>query len=69
MKKLGSIIRMPMTQKEMVKLLKTNGWAKTIGGKGSHIKMSKLGKRPITVPHGELNKFTERAIKKEAGLK
>lgn len=59
---------MPMTQKQMVKLLKANGWVKTDGGKGSHIKMSKPGNRPITVPHGELNKYTERAIKKEAGL-
>lgn len=60
---------MPMTQKEMVKLLKANGWTKTVGGKGSHVKMSKPGNRPITVPHGELNKYTERGIKKEAGLK
>ncbi|AMV60667.1 type II toxin-antitoxin system HicA family toxin [Pediococcus damnosus] len=59
---------MPMTQKQMVKLLKINGWIKSSGGKGSHIKMSKPVKRPITVPHGELNKFTERAIKKEADL-
>lgn len=60
---------MPMTQKEMVKLLKSAGWIKTKGGKGSHIKMEKAGKRPITVPHGELNKYTERGIKKDAGLK
>ncbi|WP_203638552.1 type II toxin-antitoxin system HicA family toxin [Levilactobacillus wangkuiensis] len=60
---------MPMTQKEMVKFLKVHGWIKTSGGKGSHIKMSKPGKRPIMIPHGELNKYTERGIKKEAGLK
>ncbi|MFR7019385.1 type II toxin-antitoxin system HicA family toxin, partial [Streptococcus pneumoniae] len=30
---------MPMTQKEMVKLLTAHGWIKTRGGKGSHIKM------------------------------
>ncbi|WP_318766550.1 type II toxin-antitoxin system HicA family toxin [Lactiplantibacillus carotarum] len=59
---------MPMTQKEMVKLLTAHGWTKTNGGKGSHIKMSKSGRRPIPVPHGELNRFTERGIKKEAGL-
>jgi predicted RNA binding protein YcfA (HicA-like mRNA interferase family) len=59
---------MPMTQKQMVKLLKANGWVKTSSGKGSHIKMSKPGNRPITVPHGELNKYTERGIRKEAGL-
>ncbi|HEV9132269.1 TPA: type II toxin-antitoxin system HicA family toxin, partial [Streptococcus pneumoniae] len=27
---------MPMTQKEMVKLLTAHGWIKTRGGKGSH---------------------------------
>lgn len=59
---------MPMTQKQMVKLLKSHGWEETSGGKGSHIKMQKPDKRPITVPHGELNKYTERGIKKEAGL-
>ncbi|EJG54491.1 hypothetical protein AMCSP08_001786 [Streptococcus pneumoniae 2072047] len=32
---------MPMTQKEMVKLLTAHGWIKTRGGKGSHIKMEK----------------------------
>lgn len=60
---------MPMTQKQMVKLLKTHGWLQTSGGKGSHIKTTKPGNRPITIPHGELNKFTERGIKKEAELK
>ena len=59
---------MPMTQKEMVKLLTANGWIKTRGGKGSHIKMEKQGERPITIPHGELNKYTERGIRKQAGL-
>lgn len=57
-----------MTQKAMVKLLKSNGWRQAGGGKGSHIKMSKPGKRPITIPHGELNKFTARGIMKEAEL-
>lgn len=32
---------MPMTQKEMVKLLTANGWTKTKGGKGSHVKLEK----------------------------
>lgn len=35
---------MPMTQKEMVKLLTAHGWIKTRGGKGSHIKMKSKGK-------------------------
>lgn len=59
---------MPIKQKEMVKLLSKHGWTKTTGGKGSHIKMEKAGHRPITVPHGELNKYTERGIRKDAGL-
>lgn len=61
---------MPMTQKEMVKLLKKAGFRVMDGGKGSHIKMTKEGlKRPIIIPHGELNKFTELGILKSAGLK
>lgn len=59
---------MPMTQKQMIKLLMTHGWQKTVGGKDSHVKMQKSGQRRIIVPHGELNKYTERGIKKEAGL-
>ena len=58
-----------MTQKEMVKFLEKNGFRKIKGGKGSHIKMSKPGlRRPITIPKGEINKFTERGILKDAGL-
>nr|WP_180379280.1 type II toxin-antitoxin system HicA family toxin [Streptococcus pneumoniae] len=53
-----------MTQKEMVKLLTAHGWIKTRGGKGSHIKIEKQGERPITILHGELNKYTERGIGK-----
>lgn len=51
----GDILHMPMTQREMIKLLKAHGWTKTIGGKSSHVKMSKPGNRPIIIPHGELN--------------
>ena len=57
-----------MTQNEIVKHLITHGWSKTKGGKGSHVKMEKQGERPIIIPHGELNKFTEKRIKKQAGL-
>ena len=64
----GGKSAMPMTQKEMVKLLTAHGWIKTRGGKGSHIKMEKQGERPITIPHGELNKYTEIGIRKQAGL-
>lgn len=61
---------MPMTQDEMVKLLRKKGFEVVKGGKGSHVKMIKPGiKRPIIIPHGELQKCTERGILKEAGLK
>ena len=54
---------MPMTQEEMVKLLKKYGFTLCKGGKGSHVKMKKPGqKRPIIIPKGELNKFTEKGI-------
>jgi predicted RNA binding protein YcfA (HicA-like mRNA interferase family) len=59
-----------MTQKEMVKHLKENGF-KIVPrqGKGSHIKMIREGQpRPITIPHGELRKGTEAGILKQAGL-
>lgn len=60
---------MPMTQREMVKLLQSHGFEKTEGGKGSHIKMTKEGlTSPLIVPHGELKKGTERSILKDAGL-
>ena len=57
---------MPMTQEEMVKLLKKYGFTLCKGGKGSHVKMKKPGqKRPIIIPKGELNKFTEKGILKD----
>ena len=60
---------MPMTQDEMVKLLKKHGFILQKGGKGSHVKMTKPGQfRPIIIPKGELNKFTEKGILKDAGI-
>lgn len=60
---------MPMTQDEMVKLLKKHGFILQKGGKGSHVKMTKPGQfRPIIIPKGELNKFTEKGILKDCGL-
>ena len=48
---------MPMTQNEMVKLLKKNGFEVVKGGKGSHVKMTKPGlKRPIIIPHGNFKR-------------
>lgn len=58
---------MPMTQNEMVKLLIIHGWLKTKGGKGSHVKMEEQGERPIIIPHGELNKFIKKRIRKQMG--
>lgn len=52
----------------MVKLLTANGWTKTKGGKGSRVKLEKAGERSITIPDDEINKYTERGIKKQAGL-
>lgn len=61
---------MPMTQKQRVKYLTRNGWMIVPReGKGSPIKMCKPDCRSITIPHGELNKYTERGILKQAGLK
>lgn len=60
---------MPMTQKEMIALLEEHGFTKVKGGKGSHVKMTKQGKkRPIIIPKGELKKGTEKGILKDAGL-
>lgn len=61
---------MPMTQKEMIKLLKKHGFVEIRSkGKGSHIKMKKKGFKSISVPKGELKIGTEKQILKEAGLK
>lgn len=65
----GGKVHMPMTQKEMVKLLKQHGFVEVKSeGKGSHIKMKKPGVRSIPVPKGELKKGTERQILKQAEL-
>lgn len=60
---------MPMTQREMIKLLKKHGWAEVRQeGKGSHVKMKKKGFRSIPIPKGELKKGTEKNILKGARL-
>ena len=61
---------MPLTQKEMIRILKKNGWEIfTKKGKGSHVRMFKKGYKPVTIPKGELKKGTENSIKRQAGLK
>ena len=63
---------MPMTAKEMVKLLKSNGFVELSGGNGSHRKlMNPVTKRVVIVPYHskDLQKGLEQAILKQAGLK
>lgn len=62
---------MPMTAKEMVKLLKKNGFME-IGQNGSHIKLKNPEtERTVIVPYHsrDLKKEMEQAILKQAGLK
>lgn len=61
---------MPMTSKQMIKLLKANGF-KEVRQNGSHkFFVNEETKRSTTVPDhsGDLNPNTERAILKQAGL-
>ncbi|MGP1543314.1 MAG: type II toxin-antitoxin system HicA family toxin [Dialister pneumosintes] len=65
------VAQMPMTSKEMIKLLKDNGFVEVKGGKGSHRKFEnpKTGKATVVPFHSkDLKKGTERNILKEAGL-
>ena len=61
---------MPMTPKEMIKLLKQNGF-QVISQNGSHVKLKnpETGKQ-TTVPYHlkDLKKGLEQAILKQAGL-
>lgn len=62
---------MPLTPKQMIKLLKKNGF-KIVSQNGSHVKLrNEEIKRQIIVPcHSkEMKKGLEQAILKEAGLK
>lgn len=62
---------MPMTSKEIIKLLEKNGFI-SIGQNGSHIKMRNPDtKRTVIVPYHSktLKKGTENTILKQAGLK
>lgn len=62
---------MPMSPKEMIKLLKQNGFVE-VGQNGSHMKMRNLetGKAVIVPYHSkDLKKGMEQAILKQAGLK
>ncbi|MDO4299734.1 MAG: type II toxin-antitoxin system HicA family toxin [Lachnospiraceae bacterium] len=62
---------MPMSPKEMVKLLKKNGFEE-IGQNGSHVKLKnpETGRTVIVPYHSkDLKKGMEQAILKQAGLK
>ena len=62
---------MPFTSKEMIKILKKNGFRK-VSQNGSHVKMinETTGKQIIIPYHSkELKKGLEQAILKQAGLK
>lgn len=62
---------MPMTPREMKKLLEENGF-ETISQNGSHIKLKNVqtGKTVIVPYHSkDLKKGLEQAILKQAGLK
>ena len=62
---------MPMTPREIIKLLKKNGF-REIGQNGSHIKLKNMetGKTVIVPFHSrELKKGMEQAILGQAGLK
>lgn len=62
---------MPIKPKEMVKLLKKNGFTE-ISQNGSHVKMrNQENGRQVIVPlhNKDLKKGTEQAILKQAGLK
>lgn len=62
---------MPITPREMIKLLKKNGF-KVINQNGSHVKMKNpiTGKQTIIPYHAKsLKKGLEQEILKQAGLK
>ena len=62
---------MPLTPKEMIKLLERNGFKKS-SQNGSHVKMkNEITKRQVIVPYHSkaMKKGLEQAILKEAGLK
>ncbi len=62
---------MPLSPKEMIRLLKKNGFTE-VGRNGSHIKMRNCNNEiTVIVPYHskELKKGLEQAILKQAGLK
>ena len=61
---------MPATQKEWIKRLKRAGWQLERGGK-HQVKMTKDGKRPITLPEHKgraYSKGLEAELRRQAGI-
>lgn len=59
-----------MTAKEIIKILKADGWSKK-SQKGSHLQMThptKTGKVTIPIHSGDLDPKTYKSILKQAGL-
>lgn len=62
--------RAPLSQKGAIKLLKKHGWTEARGGKHV-VKMTKPGRRPITLPHHkgrDYSKGLTAAILRQAGI-
>ena len=61
---------MPMTAKQMIKLLKKNGFIE-VSQNGSHVKLKNSDNITVIVPNHakDLKKGTEQQILKQAGLK
>lgn len=61
---------MPMTAKQMIKLLKKNGFIE-VSQNGSHVKLKNSNNITVIVPNHakDLKKGTEQQILKQAGLK
>lgn len=61
---------MPLTQKEWIKRLQSEGWTRESGGK-HQTKMTKPGHRPITLPENHRRAYSkgfEAALRRQADL-
>lgn len=69
--KISAQVNMPLTSKEMIRLLRKNGF-EIVSQSGSHVKLKnpKNGRQVIVPYHAkELKKGLEQSILKQAGLK
>ncbi len=61
---------MPATQKEWIKRLEREGWTRERGG-NHQVKMTKAGKRPITLPENKRRAYSkgfEAELRRQADL-